>query len=165
VRALLTVAVLTCCAHASGAEPPGPGETFDRLRSLVGEWKAELPGFGQMTNSIRLVSNGKAIEETIGTPADNETSIYMRDGDRLLLTHFCTLTPDGHIARLTTKVLTGNPDQLEFNFVGASNLHQPSAPHMKRVVITFEDGGHFSEKWTEIASGKETVFDLKFHRQ
>jgi hypothetical protein len=43
--------------------------------------KAQLPRSRQTTNSVRLVSTGKAIEEPIGTPADNEASIYMRDGD------------------------------------------------------------------------------------
>ena len=73
---------------------PGPGQTgaagdaFERMKALAGEWEADLPGFGKLSNSIRLVSNGKAIEETIGVPADNEVSIYTRDGARILLTHF-----------------------------------------------------------------------------
>ena len=41
-----------------------------------------------MIDSIRLVSNGRGVEATIGTAADNEISIYTRDNQRILVTHF-----------------------------------------------------------------------------
>ena len=86
--------VLALIATAAAAEP-GSESAFDKLKLLAGEWQADLPGFGTMTNSIRLVSGGKAIEETIGTPAENETSLYTRRNGRILLTHYCAMTPDG----------------------------------------------------------------------
>jgi hypothetical protein len=163
VRTTIFVA-LACCAYAGAAEP-GPADVFEQLQSLVGQWEAELPGFGKIRNSIRLVSNGKAIEETIGTSADNEVSIYTRDGDRVSLTHFCALTPDGHVVRLATGHLKGTQDHLEFVFLAATNLHRSAAPHMRRVLTTFTDRDHFSEKWTKTEAGKDTVFELHFARQ
>ena len=97
--ATLLFAALACTAACSGARA-APAGAYEQLAGLAGEWEADLPGFGKLTNSIRPMSNGKALEETIGTPADNETSIYTRDGEQVLLTHFCALTPPGHIARL-----------------------------------------------------------------
>jgi len=117
-----------------------------------------------MTDTIRAVSNGKAIEETIGTASDNETSIYTRDGSNLLITHFCAMTPDGHVARLATGPLVGSPKTIEFTFAGASNLHSPTAPHMRQLVIEFTDADHFTEKWTKTEGGKDTVFEMHFHR-
>jgi hypothetical protein len=148
-------------AFLAGAPP----DTFDRLKALAGEWEADLPGFGKLTDSIRLVSNGKAIEETLGTPADNEVSIYTRDNNRILLTHICALTPDGHVARLETGPLSGAPDRLTFLFTGAANLHSSAAPHMRLVVMTLTDRDHFSEKWTKTEGGKDTVFDLNWVRR
>ncbi len=139
-------------------------DAFDHLRSLAGEWHADLPGFGTMTTSIRAVSNGKAIEETLGTTSDNETSIYTRDGGKLLVTHFCALTPDGHITRLATGPLTGSPKQIEFTFADASNLHGLAAPHMRRLAIEFTDADHFTERWTKTEAGKDTIFEMHFHR-
>jgi hypothetical protein len=136
-----------------------PADPFDQLKSLAGEWEADLPGFGKLTESIRLVSNGKAIEETLGSPADNEVSIYTRDNNSILLTHFCAMTPDGHVARLETGALSGGQDRLTFVFIGSA------APHMRLVVMTFTDQDHFSEKWTKIENGKDTVFDLTFVRR
>lgn len=123
------------------------------------------PGFGKLTNSIRPVSNGKALEETIGVPADNEVSLYTRDGTRILLTHYCAMTPDGHQVRLATAAGAGAGDTLVFQFAGATNLHRAGAPHMRRVVLTYIDHDHFTEKWTKTENGKETVFALNFVRR
>jgi hypothetical protein len=93
------------------------------LKNPSGEWEAHLPGFGKMTNTIRLVSNGKAIEETIGVPFDNEVSLYTQEGDRILMTHYCAMTPDGNQHRFQTGPLTPGQTKLEFEFLSATNLH------------------------------------------
>ena len=60
--------------------------------------------------------------------SDNEVSIYSRDGQRVLLTHYCAMTPDGHVARLATAPLHGLQQRLEFAFLDATNLHDAAAP-------------------------------------
>ena len=62
-----------------------------------------------MIDSIRLVSNGCGVEATIGTAADAKISIYTRDNQRILVTHFCAMTPDGHVARLETGSMACKP--------------------------------------------------------
>jgi hypothetical protein len=161
MRNLVTLLLFVCFANLAGAQTT---DAYDHLRSLAGEWHADLPGFGTMTTSIREVSNSKAIEETLGTTSDNETSIYTHDGSKLLVTHFCAMTPDGHITRMATGPLTGSPKEIEFIFAGASNLHGPGAPHMRQLVIEFTDAGHFTEKWTKTEAGKDTLFEMHFHR-
>jgi hypothetical protein len=143
---------------------PAQTDSFDTLKTLAGEWQAELPGFGTMTNTIRMVSNGRAIEETIGTAADNEVSIYARDENRILLTHFCAMTPDGHVARLQTAPLRNRQNIFTFLFRDATNLHSTVAPHMRRMVLTMVDPDHFSERWTRTEKGADTVFDMNFVR-
>src|SRR5258708_36701220 len=150
---ILTVGI---CVSAVGSEQ-NTADIFERLKALTGEWQADLPGFGTITNSVRLVSNGRAIEETLGTPADNEISLYPRDGNRILLTHFCALTSDGHVARLETAPINGALDGLEFVFRDAANLHNLAAPHMRRVFLIIRDHDHFTEKWTKNEKGKDTV--------
>ena len=168
MRRTLFIGAMVICANA-WASPPASPDAFERLKSLAGDWDADLPGFGKLTNTIRLVSNGKAIEESIGTPADNEVSIYMPDEGRILLTHYCAMTADGHQVRLETRKLTGpltgKFDNLTFAFVGATNLHAAAAPHMRKVFLTFVDQEHFSEQWTKTEKGKDTVFDLNFARR
>ena len=165
MRVFALVALTTCVAGLAPAEPAASADSFERMKSLAGDWQADLPGYGQILDSIRLVSKGTAVEETLGTPSDNEVSLYTRDGQRLLLTHFCALTSDGHVVRLESAALGRSPGQLELTLVSASNLHGHAAPHMRRVLITFIDHDHFSEKWTKTEKGVDTVFDLRFARR
>jgi hypothetical protein len=164
MRFAILILALGICVGAAGSEQ-NSADAFEQLKALVGDWQADLPGFGAITNSVRLASNGRAIEETLGTPADNEISVYTRDGNRILLTHFCALTPDGHVARLETAPITGAFDGLEFVFRDATNLHSVAAPHMRRVLLIIRDHDHFTEKWTKVEKEKDTVFDLNFVRR
>jgi hypothetical protein len=163
MRIMMLALVVLIGAGAARAQP-GPVDSFAALKTLAGEWQAELPGFGTITGTIRMISNGRAIEETIGTAADNEVSIYARDDDRILLTHFCAMTPDGHVVRLRSAAQQGTPNMLTFVFRDAVNLHSAAAPHMRRVVLTIIDSDHFSERWTRTERGVDTVFDLNFVR-
>ena len=164
MRRVLLLAVLSLCLAAAN-ERVVPEDPFDVLKALAGDWEADLPGFGKITDSIHLVSNGTAIEETIGTPADNEASLYTRDGRRILLTHFCALTPGGHVARLETADLGHGPRKFDFGFRDATNLTDASAPHMRRMQLTINDADHFTEKWIKADHGKDTVFELHFVRR
>jgi len=160
---------LVCVIAALAVHPAtslaGAPEVFEQLKSLVGDWEAELPGFGKLTGSVRLVSNGKAIEEIFGTPNDSELSVYTLNADKVLLTHYCAMTPDGHQVRLQTPRLGSEPDHLDFSFVSATNLHSKAAPHMRRVIMTVSDRDHYSEQWVKTENGKETVFNLNFVRR
>jgi hypothetical protein len=163
MRGTVLLALLAWGVSCAGSEPPAAADPFEQMKSLAGEWQAELPGYGPILDSIRVVSKGTALEETLGTPDDNEISLYTRDGQRLLLTHFCALTADGHVARLESGA--GSPAALEFTLTSLSNLADEAAPHMRRVVITFIDRDHFRERWTKSERGVDTVFDLQFARR
>lgn len=164
MRLGILILALGVGVSAAGSEQRS-ADAFEQLKALAGEWQADLPGFGVISNSVRLGSNGRAVEETLGTPADNEISVYTRDGNRILLTHFCALTSDGHVARLESAPIKGAFDDLEFVFRDATNLHSPAAPHMRRVLLIIRDHDHFTEKWTKIEKGKDTIFDLNFVRR
>ena len=164
MRVALISAVAAFALHPT-TSVAGASEVYQQLKSLAGDWEAELPGFGKLTSTVRVVSNGKAIEEIIGTPDNNELSIYTVNIDKLLLTHFCAMTPDGHQVRLQTPRLGSSADHLEFGLVSATNLHSKGAAHMQRVIMTISDRDHYSEKWTKSENGKETEFDLKFVRR
>jgi hypothetical protein len=164
IAEVVAVVVAALAAYPTGSFAGAP-EAFEQLKMLAGEWEADLPGFGKINSSVRVVSGGKAVEETIGTPAENELSVYTLNNDRILLTHFCAMTADGHQVRLQTSPLASAPDRLDFDFESAINLHDKMAPHMRRVVMHLSDHDHYSAKWTKTENGKETIFDLKFVRR
>jgi hypothetical protein len=138
---------------------------FEQLKLLVGDWEAELPQFGKLTASVHLVSNGKAIEEIIGTPKDNELSIYTLNAGKISLTHYCAMTPDGHQVRLETTRLGSDANPLDFSLVSTTNLHSKAAPHMRRVIMMISDRDHYSERWVKTENGRDTVFNLNFVRR
>jgi hypothetical protein len=74
------------------ALPAQSQSAFDRLKAMAGTWEADSPAGGKLTSTLALVSKGTAIEETIGTPGDNEVSLYTRDDRRILMTHYCALS-------------------------------------------------------------------------
>ena len=74
-------------------------------------------------------------------------------------------TPQGHVVRLALQPQRGAHEPLEFLFVGATNLPNPDASHMRRVLSTFSDHDHFTEQWAKSENGKDTVFDLHFVRR
>jgi hypothetical protein len=88
MRIALVCAVAALVIHPT-TSVAGAAAVYAHLKSVVGEWEAEPPAFGKITSSVRLVSNGTAIQEVSGTPADNESSIYTLNADTILLTHYC----------------------------------------------------------------------------
>jgi len=138
---------------------------FDRLQALAGAWEADSPAGGKLTGTIALVSKGTAIQETIGTPDDNETSLYTREAGRIVMTHYCALTADGNQPRLAARVTAANQNEFAFSFVGASNLSSPADAHMHRMVLRLTDANHFTERWTKRENGKDTVFTLEWRRR
>ena len=79
--------------------------------ALAGTWEADSRAGGKLANTIALVSKGTAIEETIGTPEDNQVSLYTRDASRIAMTHYCALTASGNQARLETGVTAAGQDE------------------------------------------------------
>ena len=162
----LALAVIGLAASAGRAQPQnGAISAFDRLKALAGTWEADSPAGGKLNDIIALVSKGTAIAETIGTPGDNEVSLYTRDSGRILMTHFCALTAIGNQARLETPVVAADQDEFVFSFVGVVNLATPEDAHMHRMVLRLKDASHFTEVWTKRENGKDTIFTLNFVRR
>ena len=160
------IAILALAAFAGRARPQTEAAgAFDRLKALAGTWEADSPAGGRLTSTLVLVSQGTAIEETIGTPAENEVSLYTRGAGRILMTHYCALTPGGNQARLAAPVKAAGQDEFAFSFVSVDNLASPADAHMRRMVLRLQDANHFTEVWTKREKGKDTVFKLDFQRR
>jgi hypothetical protein len=162
----LVLAAIGLAAFAGGARPQGNSTgAFDRLKALAGTWEADSPAGGKLTSAILLVSKGTAIEETIGTPEESEVSLYTRDTGRIVMTHYCALTPSGNQVRLEARVTPDKQDEFIFTFVSATGMATPADAHMHRVVLRLKDSTHLSEVWTKRENGKDTVFTLNFVRR
>jgi hypothetical protein len=153
-------------ASVGSAQPQSDSASaFDRLKALAGTWEADSPAGGRLTNTIALVSKGTAIEETIGTPEDNEVSLYTRDAGHIAMTHYCALTANGNQPRLEARVAAAGQSEFVFSFVSAANPATLAEAHMHRMVLRLKDSRHFSEVWTKRENGRDTVFTLNFVRR
>ena len=153
--------VTVLAAHPNSAPKSNPG--FEKLKTLVGTWQSTSPDDGAMTNTIRLVSNGHAIEETFQNSKDNQmVTMYTPDGDRLVMTHYCS---SGNQPRMETPAITNGAAKFDFSFIGITNLSSSEAPHMNHLVIQIADNNHFTEDWTWQQDGKNTVHTMQFVRK
>ena len=139
-----------------------PLSGFDRLKTLAGTWEAREPQGKTVTNTIRLVSNGTALEETIQSAEDDQmVTLYTPSGKGLAMTHYCAA---GNQPRMEAPAITGDQKEFEFSLTGITNLANPNAGHMRHLLIQVGDQDHYTEKWTWRENGKDVVRTIHFKR-
>jgi hypothetical protein len=111
----------------------GSSETaFETFKGFEGNWairsgQKSLPF--EMTYAIG--SNGSIVTEQFG----KELSVFYRDGQSLLMTHFCNA---GNQPRLRLRE-NGQPGVFEFKTFDVTNLPSADADHVDRVVYRIID--------------------------
>ncbi len=122
------------------AAAPHPG--LERLKKLAGTWvAADKDGkpTDKVVSVIKVTAAGSAVHETLfpGQPQEM-VSVYHRDGEDLVMTHFCAL---GNQPRM--KADPKSPaNQIHFKFAGGSNLDPAKDMHMHEGTLTFIDDDH-----------------------
>ena len=160
-------ALVLAAAAALGTSPPVGNPGWEKLKTLVGEWKgtysgADAAGMGEVRLSYKLVSNGTSLMETMESGHDTSMiTMYYPEGNRILATHYCSI---GNQPRLASAGLTGNGKILRFSFVDATNVSGPDAELMQGLVVTFQDADHFSQAWTSRLKGKDQVGTFTYTR-
>ena len=153
------IVALGAIASRVGSQP-APANAFDRLKTLVGEWHGTDPAGKQVEDTIRLVSNNTALEETFQSDKDNQmVTMYTPEGNRLALTHYCS---KGNQPHLQTPAVTASSNEFAFAFSSAANLASNDDMHMHGMTLKIEDNDHFSETWTLMANvkGRTETFHL-----
>lgn len=168
---MIRTAALLCvlvCATAPAAEEDkkaGAAAGLDHFKQLSGDWVGkEVKGPNQGTEiraTYKVTAAGSAVIETLFPGADHEMiTMIHRDGDELLLTHYCALGNQPHMKAAAAP----NGNQVAFKFVRATNLKSPNDPHMHDVIFTFVDKDAFRSEWTYFRDGKASgtvVFEMK----
>jgi hypothetical protein len=143
------------------APPPAPvNATFQRMKSLVGNWSGTMSDGTPATVSYELVSDGSAIMERLGAGTKYEMiSMYAPDGDGVMMTHYCGMHNQ---PRMRAGATPEGP--IHFAFVDATNLASPNDPHMDSVTIALPENGAFSQDWSFKAGGKATSDKFSYTR-
>ena len=153
---LLLAASLAAAIPAFGADAktgPNPEATaaFSRLKSLAGEWTAETE-MGRVRLNYELIAGGTALVERFTSEKEAPMlTVYHFDGNRLMLTHYCSA---GNQPRMQAGAFHPETGELEFRFLDATNLASPSAGHMHNARIRVVDKDHMVAEWQYYENGQ-----------
>lgn len=166
-RLLLTVVV--CLNTSVGfASPNEAASALARLRSLAGEWQGTFQwtgartATGTMNATYYITGNNSAIVENLtvdGVPT--MTSVYHLDGRDLRMTHYCGA---GNQPRLKAQHIDMGKGVVDFDFVDATNLSSPDAPHVTGVGLRLLDDNHMTLNFRFQSGTKESHEEIKLSR-
>jgi hypothetical protein len=152
----------TASAQAPKNDPANAEQAFEKLKSLVGHWEAKTDK-GTASASYQLISGGTVVLERVEMGGDHEMiTAYYLDGHRLLMTHYCAT---GNQPRMKVGSFDPKTNQIDFQFLDATNLPDPNAGHMHNAVFTFRGPNEVTEDWTFYKDGKAGfTVPLDYHR-
>lgn len=162
---LHSILLAAALALGSGAAAPPPAAADPPVRDLAGAFERikELQGTWSVTGSpstvtYTLTGNGSAlVEEFRGRRG--MASVYHLDGDRLVMTHYCSA---GNQPRMEAAAWEPGKGRLRFRFLDVTNLSEPEAYHTRELEIRFHDRDRVQLRFNGIDHGEEApvVHDL-----
>lgn len=160
--ALLLFASFSTPLVGDDKAPADKNSTFEKFKSLAGEWAGKKGAEGpEMTVTYKVTSGGSAVVETMMPGTDHEmVTVIHPDGDSIVLTHYCMIGNQPSM-KAPAKV-DGN--KIAFTFVKATNLKSDKDLYMHDVTFTFVDKDTLKSEWTHFSDGKASgnaVFELK----
>jgi hypothetical protein len=159
VLAVLTLAVAAFAGekHHMANAPASPA--FEKMKALVGDWKANVPGMGDIEATYSMHSDGGALLEELRMPGEvSMITVYYPTSKGVAMTHYCSGHNQPHM------VAKGGGEKVSFSEVSVDNLPSKDAEHMKAVDFAFQDADHFTATWTNTSKGKETPVPFNFTR-
>jgi len=145
---LVATPLLAEKAAPASAAPANAG--FEKMKTLVGDWKGKTAEGNDISVTYRLVAAGSAIEEHMSV-ADMIT-MYHVDGKNVMLTHYCAA---GNQPRMKAAPFKDGDNTLAFVFLDATNLPDKKAAYMHDATFTFVDADHLVAAWTNYSGGKD----------
>ena len=134
---------------------------FEKIKSLAGEWEGKGHDDQMTSVSYEVISGGSAVMEVLNEGEDdNMVTVYHLDGDKLIMTHYCS---SGNQPRMKAEMIDDN--NINFSFTNATNLAKTSDGHMYKLNFNFDDNNNFSQIWTWIEDGKEMPATFSWKRK
>jgi hypothetical protein len=156
------LALLVSMFFAMPARPAAPTTpAFDKMKMLVGEWKATVPEMGEVHSSFSIKSGGSSLIEEITEPdGTSMITVYYPQNGGVAMTHYCSAHNQPHMFAK----LDGDSNVLSYKMTSIDNLAQPGDAHMSGVTFTFKDSDHFSAAWKFEVGGKGDAHPFEFTR-
>lgn len=147
-KALWIVLGCTATLAALSAEVTENSKALSQIKALSGNWSGTFQwtggrhDSGSMNATYYVTGNGSAVVENLeneSTPV--MTSVYHLDGRDLRMTHFCGAQNQ---PRLKAHRIDLDHGAIDFEFVDATNLRSPDAPHVHGLEIRLIDANHLT---------------------
>jgi len=152
--------VAVAAAAAEHHSPLKSNAAFDKMKSLVGDWKAEVPNMGPVTATYSMHSDGSALLEELKMEGEpSMITVYYPAGSDIVMTHYCSGHNQPHM-----KASGADAQSVKFTATSIENLASRSDDHMNGVQFTFRDNDHFTATWNNIAGGKSMAIPFEFMR-
>ncbi len=132
-------------------------EAFERLASLVGEWKGKHSGV-EIKVIYTLTADGSALmEEFRPKKGPVMVTMFTIDGDHLIATHYCSAKNQ---PQMETAAITEVQKPLTFSLVRVTGMKTPDDWHNTGLTVIQEDSDHLTQEWTYQFKGEtgKTVF-------
>ncbi|NVJ59929.1 MAG: hypothetical protein HWE27_06035 [Gammaproteobacteria bacterium] len=159
------ILILLGTLYAISALADAPGEKVDsfvKLKELTGHWVKEGGSPEKFYISFYTSANGSVlVEDWISNGVSRSLTVYHRDGERLLATHYC---PQENQPRLKLKE-SSNENEISFVFKDATNLEDLNENHQHSLSFEFVDKDTLIRKESYISSGTLAPSTLKLIRK
>ncbi|HTS48970.1 MAG TPA: hypothetical protein VMH05_13560 [Bryobacteraceae bacterium] len=154
-RPLFLIAGLAALVTLQGADPKSVASSdaaaaFARLKTLVGEWEANMPD-GKARLTYELTGGGSAlVEREIADNMPGMLTVYHLDGSRVILTHYCMA---GNQPRMQAGGINPDTGEIQFQFLDITNLASPGTGHMHNAKLRIIDNNHVDSEWQFYENG------------
>lgn len=147
---------------ASGSDSSTSGDAaFETIKKLAGSWTGKDEDNQPVTCTYEVSSGGTIVIEKLQTGTHPcMTSVYHRDGETMMMTHYCNMNNQ---PRLRLKALNPEKKTIDFDFVDITNLKSPKDGYIKSLSISLPDDAHMVHDWSFNQDGKEAhaIFTLE----
>lgn len=160
--------VLMLSPAASTPPPDAAAATLARISRLAGHWTGTYQWSGARTSggamdaTYSTTGNGSAVVETLESGGKAMmTTVYHVDGSDLRMTHYCAAQNQPRLKARRTDL---GQDTLTFEFVDATNLRSPQAPHVHGMTLQFVDDDHIVLRFRFTSGEKESIERIELTR-
>ncbi len=149
------------CLPASSAA--NGQSAFDALKALEGDWSGKDDDGQPAVANYEVSSGGTIVIEKL-TPGKHPcmTSVYHRDKDSLMMTHYCNMDNQ---PRMRLSAYDAEKGTMQFEFVDITNLKNDKEGHINGLKISMPDKNHLEHDWTFSQEGKQAHAVFIFQRK
>lgn len=131
---------------SSTAEQSPSSLAFERLASLVGEWKGVEAAADIQLTYVLTADGSVLMEEFRPKNGSMMVTMFSVDGDHLIATHYCSAKNQPQLA--TAAIAEPQTRRLAFSLMRVTGLKSADDWHNTGLVVTLDDRDHLTQEWT-----------------